>query len=153
VHDAGWIHGDIRPSNIVVDSAGNFVLIDWGLADKKGTNTRFRGTLLTVSDDLYDKFEDEGKRYNMEPKHDLEALVKSFYIIAAEMFYLVPPRPETYKQVRNAEEFWKNYAESQLAHYEEAMGFARNCDYENLCYFFTSKFGTKEFWLKKWEWL
>jgi serine/threonine-protein kinase len=36
VHAAGWVHGDIAPSNVLVDDAGECRLIDFGLATRAG---------------------------------------------------------------------------------------------------------------------
>ena len=36
VHAAGWVHGDIAPSNVLVDDAGESRLIDFGLATRAG---------------------------------------------------------------------------------------------------------------------
>ncbi|MFO0618150.1 MAG: protein kinase [Polyangiaceae bacterium] len=36
LHDAGWVHCDVAPSNVLVDDAGDVVLLDLGIAEKKG---------------------------------------------------------------------------------------------------------------------
>ncbi len=36
-HEAGWVHGDIRPENIVVDRRGDAHLVDWEGACRPGT--------------------------------------------------------------------------------------------------------------------
>lgn len=42
IHRAGYIHGDVKPSNIIMKPNGSIVLIDFGLARKKGRlNGRF----------------------------------------------------------------------------------------------------------------
>lgn len=42
IHKAGYIHGDVKPSNIIMKPDGSMVLIDFGLARKKGRlNGRF----------------------------------------------------------------------------------------------------------------
>ena len=46
IHDNGWIHGDIKPENILVDSRGHVTLIDLGFAQSIGaaSDQCFRGT-------------------------------------------------------------------------------------------------------------
>ena len=42
IHRSGYVHGDVKPSNIIVRPNGRIVLIDFGLARKKGRlNGRF----------------------------------------------------------------------------------------------------------------
>jgi len=36
LHAAGWVHGDVAPSNILVDDSGEISLVDFGLARKIG---------------------------------------------------------------------------------------------------------------------
>lgn len=46
LHNAGWVHGDIKPANILVDSRGHVTVIDLGLAQRVGTqnSAQFSGT-------------------------------------------------------------------------------------------------------------
>lgn len=36
VHEAGWVHGDVAPSNVVIDDAGEARLLDLGIAVRSG---------------------------------------------------------------------------------------------------------------------
>ncbi len=46
VHAAGWIHGDVKPENVIVGSGGHVTLIDLGFAAQIHTvnGSQFRGT-------------------------------------------------------------------------------------------------------------
>ena len=46
LHSVGWIHGDVKPENIIVGSNGHVTVIDLGFATKIHTASRnqFRGT-------------------------------------------------------------------------------------------------------------
>ncbi len=44
LHALGWVHGDICPSNLVVDNDDRVVLVDLGVARKIGTGGPMRGT-------------------------------------------------------------------------------------------------------------
>ncbi len=46
LHSAGWVHGDIKPDNILLDTRGHVTVIDLGLAQRIGTlsPTQFSGT-------------------------------------------------------------------------------------------------------------
>lgn len=46
LHANGWVHGDLKPENIMVDPRGHVTLIDLGLASRQGSNSGalFRGT-------------------------------------------------------------------------------------------------------------
>ena len=44
LHQLGWIHGDICPSNLIVDDNDRVVLIDLGVARKAGQAGTVRGT-------------------------------------------------------------------------------------------------------------
>lgn len=36
LHEAGWVHGDVAPSNVMVDETGESRLIDFGIARRQG---------------------------------------------------------------------------------------------------------------------
>lgn len=44
LHELGWVHGDICPSNLIVDDDDRVVLIDLGVARKSGQAGTVRGT-------------------------------------------------------------------------------------------------------------
>ncbi|NND98925.1 MAG: protein kinase [Pirellulaceae bacterium] len=46
VHNAGWVHGDVKPDNVMVGSRGHVTLIDLGFASRIHTvsGSQFRGT-------------------------------------------------------------------------------------------------------------
>eukprot|EP00742_Colponemidia_sp_Colp-10_P013110 GILJ01014789.1.p1 GENE.GILJ01014789.1~~GILJ01014789.1.p1 ORF type:complete len:550 (-),score=28.26 GILJ01014789.1:37-1686(-) len=91
VHDKGWVHEDIRPSNIIVrfssEKGPEVFLIDWGLAAQIGTTranrfgepgflseSRFRNWILPYS-------EHSKETWKVHPTHDLEALALTFLSI------------------------------------------------------------------------
>ncbi len=66
LHDAGWVHGDVTPSNVIVDDAGEARLLDLGIAERVGTTTAtlsgkrgyvapeaVRGVAVAASRDVY----------------------------------------------------------------------------------------------------
>ncbi|WP_145168706.1 protein kinase domain-containing protein [Rubripirellula lacrimiformis] len=46
LHGSGWVHGDVKPENIIVGSRGHVTLVDLGFASRihTVTPTQFRGT-------------------------------------------------------------------------------------------------------------
>ncbi len=46
LHASGWVHGDVKPANIIVGSRGHVTLVDLGFAAKIHTvpNHQYRGT-------------------------------------------------------------------------------------------------------------
>ena len=53
LHEAGYIHGDIKPSNVLVDDQGQLRLIDLGVAHRIGDPSEgFKGTLGYAAPEL-----------------------------------------------------------------------------------------------------
>ena len=74
IHAQGWIHGDVSPSNILVDES-DVLLIDYDLAGPAGSVAATPGTFLYASPE---------RRRNapMRPADDVFALAASFFHIA-----------------------------------------------------------------------
>jgi serine/threonine protein kinase len=76
VHSRGWIHLDVRPSNIIVGQSGNAIagvqLIDFGCAARKTTElSHFRGCPPFAHSDLLRL---RTKKWQPETKHDMASL-------------------------------------------------------------------------------
>jgi hypothetical protein len=74
IHAQGWVHGDVSPSNILVDES-DVLLIDYDLAGPAGSVAATPGTFLYASPE---------RRRNapMRPADDVFALAASFFHIA-----------------------------------------------------------------------
>lgn len=44
MHQAGWMHGDVKPENVVLDGSGRPMLVDFGLAHRLGLCVPWGGT-------------------------------------------------------------------------------------------------------------
>ncbi|QDU83878.1 Transcriptional regulatory protein ZraR [Planctomycetes bacterium Pla163] len=49
LHGAGFVHGDLKPSNVVVRPDGTCVVVDYGLSDRSGSGRPTGGTLVAVA--------------------------------------------------------------------------------------------------------
>jgi serine/threonine-protein kinase len=47
LHGAGWVHGDIKPANVLIDTAGHVTLVDLGSALPLGGSDATRGRVLS----------------------------------------------------------------------------------------------------------
>ena len=80
LHAQGWVHGDVSPSNILVDE-DRAVIIDYDLAGPTGHQPKTRGTILYVSPERLHG----GPVY---PRDDV-------YGLAASLFHVITNRPPT----------------------------------------------------------
>ncbi len=71
VHDAGLIHGDIKPSNVMVDARNQFTLMDFGAGMEYATSTTqsgyLIGTILYMAPELF-------KENELNPASDIYAM-------------------------------------------------------------------------------
>ena len=82
VHSKGYLHLDVKPSNIMVDKYGDVILLDWGLAAKvfrkmKDDEYRFIGTPYYAPPELRDP-----ERYGTpDVRSDIYEVAATFYRI------------------------------------------------------------------------
>ena len=92
LHDAGLVHRDVRPANIMQDAEGNVYLVDLGACAEKDTIVQYEGTLRYASDDILTLMIHQK---TLLPKHtptvadDLMSVVRC--AITVERRLLVPP--------------------------------------------------------------
>lgn len=57
LHQAGWVHGDVKPENLLVDSRGHLTLVDFGMGQQIGGvwGNAFRGTLRYGAPERHEK--------------------------------------------------------------------------------------------------
>ncbi len=82
VHSKGYLHLDIKPSNIMVDKYGDIVLLDWGLAAKifrklKDDKYKFIGTPYYAPPEL----RDPEKYGTPDVRSDIYEVAATFYRI------------------------------------------------------------------------
>ncbi len=79
VHNAGLLHRDISPDNIIVTSAHEPILIDFGAAREQATRTTRALSALRVVKDGYSPQEFYVAGRQQGPSSDLYSLAASFY--------------------------------------------------------------------------
>ena len=84
-HDAGFIHCDVRPSNIVVRESGKAVLIAWGLSRAAGAESRGCGVAAFADERVF-----SASSYSARPEQDLCALLYT-WLSAAHSATCVAP--------------------------------------------------------------
>jgi len=52
-HAAGWVHCDVRPSNVVVAAPHGACLVDWGAALKPGAALSYRGVAAFADERIF----------------------------------------------------------------------------------------------------
>jgi transcriptional regulator with GAF, ATPase, and Fis domain len=49
LHTRGFVHGDLKPGNVIVDASDRPVLVDFGLAQRRGARIGIGGTLVAIA--------------------------------------------------------------------------------------------------------
>jgi serine/threonine protein kinase len=120
LHNAGWVHRDIRPENIVKTGNGRFVLIDVGLAAQEPSEGRkFVGYVSFAADLHLEILEKEGDTYSFTRGSDLESFLKTVWYSScasitlqnvlrdkSKKAQLAEPGSETAEAIRGLREFW-----------------------------------------------
>lgn len=83
VHKVGYVHRDLRPSNLVTTEGGSAMIIDWGAAGPIDNPERYCGSMCAASDKFLILHKDgewpEGSVYTA--KDDLVAAVRTVALI------------------------------------------------------------------------
>ncbi|MFK7790614.1 MAG: serine/threonine protein kinase [Phycisphaeraceae bacterium] len=89
MHDAGYVHADIKPNNIMVTSDGSIKLIDFGQSCKNGTvKERIQGTPDYIAPE-------QVKRQPITPKTDMFNLGATMYwLLTGERVPTMMPRKD-----------------------------------------------------------
>jgi class 3 adenylate cyclase len=109
VHDAGFLHRDIKPDNIFVRSAGDPVLIDFGSARAAAGQTRTLTTLVTPG---YAPFEQYASGAPQGPWTDI-------YAMGGVLFYAVTGRNPPDAIARMKGDALQGLLDTAKVHYDE----------------------------------
>jgi len=80
-HNAGYVHRDIRPENLLRVSNDRALVIDWGFAEKVDFKGPYSGTLHFASDAVLNDLLSNKLLHKVSPQDDLHSLVRSVYAI------------------------------------------------------------------------
>lgn len=93
VHNEGFCHLDIKPSNIMLEKGGKIKLIDFGASKQLGAN----GTLTTNAPTAFAQTPGYAPREQMEQNHDKIGPWTDIYALGATLYNLLtnkrPPLP------------------------------------------------------------
>ncbi|KAJ4462508.1 hypothetical protein PAPYR_478 [Paratrimastix pyriformis] len=124
LHQIGFTHGDLRPSNLLAREGRRAFLIDFGVATKIGDPRDLHGDLLYRSDRLLagkgPKPQDDEAQPKAQPQDDAESLVKTMTPIHRDECCQL-------RQCKNAAsvlQFWQDVA-LRYSYYQIAMAEAR----------------------------
>jgi serine/threonine protein kinase len=104
LHRKGFLHGDVKPDNIRLVTAGQAVLLDLGFAHRPGENTflQERGYILGTANYLAPEMGD--KELHDDPRADVFSLgVTLFEMLTGQLPYAAGSEEETLRQHREEE--------------------------------------------------
>lgn len=136
VHEAGVVHRDIRPENILEDADGHLYLIDWGFAlatrDRDLEPPPFAGTFRYGSEAAVRAVQ-AGKRHQYTAVDDLEAFVKTVIAInSGERRILHKMSAINPGDFGTALRLWSEEREHRSASFNGMFEATRAKDYEEL---------------------
>ena len=131
-HDAGVVHRDVRPENIMLDRNGVARLIDWGCAaftTNAVSEAGITGTFRYASDEVLEAAI-HGIARKPHPKDDLESLVR--VVLAINSVVIVEELAELEQgDFQRARALWQK-KRSANQFYEGFFVAAAQCDYETV---------------------
>lgn len=131
-HEAGIVHRDVRPDNLLQDPNGRVCLIDWGFSHHINSSLsppNFEGTFRFASDEALDSAV-KGEQREPTPSDDLESVVKLVLSLSQSSL-----RNELVKiasgDLKAAQQFWLARRDANK-NFEWMFDAARRCDYEGI---------------------
>jgi len=125
-HDAGYVHRDIRPENLLRVSDEQALVIDWGFAERVDFKGPYRGTLHFASDAVLDDLLSNGV-HKVSRQDDLHSLVRAVYAIMHKDAINPLLQLEEFDRIKG---FWQEkFKKKKWKDFEEI---AENADYDLL---------------------